>query len=106
MLIGKPEKSRLYVHGRLPGSLNDFYRFYRYGATQIMTRRKRWLLLMGAGGAGSLFLFALFWVLLLLGNDSAIVQNYEKRIAMFTSLTRNRRRGGGWRPRQGENWIF
>lgn len=71
-----------------------------------MTRRKRWLLLMGASGAGSLFLFALFWVSLLLGNDSAIVQNYEKRMAMFKSLTRNRRQGGRWLPRQGENWIF
>lgn len=71
-----------------------------------MTRRKRWLLLMGASGVGSLFLFTLFWVSLLLGNDSAIVQNYEKRMAMFKSLTRNRRRGGGWLPRQGENWIF
>lgn len=70
-----------------------------------MTSRKRWLFLLGATGAGSLLLFTLFWVSLL-GNDSALVQNDEKRMAMFKALTRNRRQGGRWLPRQGENWIF
>lgn len=71
-----------------------------------MTKRKRWLILVGASSAGSLFLFALFWVSLLLGNHATIVPNDEKRMAMFRALTRNRRQGGRWLPRQGENWIF
>lgn len=73
-----------------------------------MTARRqlpRYALLTGIIGI-PLALLAIFWIGLLLDNGPGVIPNYEERMAMFRSLMRRPRRGGTWRPRQGDNWIF
>ena len=73
----------------------------------MCAKQKGWLIISLATGSFSvLVVFAAFWVSQLLNNHPAFVPNYEKRMAMFKSLTHNPRPGGRWIPRQGENWIF
>lgn len=70
------------------------------------TQRKVLLGVATGGAAAFLLALAAFWMSLLLGDDRAVIPNYEERIAMFKSLMRRPRPGSSWIPRQGDNWIF